>query len=230
MPDELTDEFLNSAWLLPVRIALIIIAAVIVRFIAHHMITKAVQTMVTDRSHPRRRTVPRKVAKKTKNGPTMTARIVATPGSGYDERRQQRIGALGSLGRSAVSIILLVIVGLVVLDQLGFPVATLLAGTSIIGIAVAFGVQTFLRDVISGIFMLIEDQIGMGDYIQISDVNGVVEDVGLRITQIRDDEGTVWYFRNGDISKVANYSQRSRSGNSPTTPADAEPENETPAP
>jgi len=218
MPD-LTDEFLNSGWLLPVRIALIIVAAVIVRFIANHMINKAVQTMVLQRSHKRRKNVPRKAAKK--NGPTVTARIVASSAAGYENRRQQRIGALGSLGRSAVSIILLVVVGLMVLAMLGFPVTTLLAGTSIIGIAVAFGVQTFLRDLISGVFMLIEDQIGMGDYVQISDSNGLVEEVGLRITQLRDDEGTVWYFRNGDIAKVANYSQRNGTGNgaSPTTPS-----------
>ena len=124
------------------------------------------------------------------------------------------------MGRSAVSIILLVIVGLAILQQLDFPIATLLAGTSIIGIAIAFGVQTFLRDVISGVFMLIEDQIGMGDYVQVSEIDGVVEEVGLRITQLRDDEGTVWYFRNGDIAKVANYSQKNGNGyGSPSTPS-----------
>lgn len=208
----MSAEILESGWFLPVRIALILVIAGIVRYIAVRMINKAVRGMVNRRAHDRTPAVPRKVAE------TKAAKLVvrSTP---FDKRREQRIGALGSLGRSAVTIILLVIVALMILEQLGFNIAALLAGTSIVGIAVAFGVQTILRDIISGIFILFEDQLGIGDFVQIGAVNGVVEEIGLRVTQLRDDDGTIWYFRNGDIAQVANYSQGSGSGRPPQTPS-----------
>jgi small conductance mechanosensitive channel len=159
--------------------------------------------MVAERAHPRNRAV-RVVARATAMASTMAA-----------QRREQRIGALGSLARSALTLVLMLAVGLTVMAELGFNIAALLAGTSIVGIAVAFGIQTVLRDVISGILMLIDDQIGMGDYVKLADVDGVVEDVGLRLTQIRDADGTVWYIRNGDIAKVANYSQGNGTGRPP---------------
>ncbi|SDT15975.1 mechanosensitive ion channel family protein [Microlunatus soli] len=207
------ENFFESMWFVPVKIALILIVAGIVRFIAVRMIDKAVRMMVTRQSHERRPVVPRKVTD------NRAARLVARATS-MDKRREQRIGALGSLGRSTVTIILLVIVVLMILQELHFNIAALLAGTSIVGIAVAFGVQTILRDIISGIFILFEDQLGMGDYVQVGDIDGVVEEIGLRVTQLRDDSGTIWYFRNGDIAKVANYSQGSGNGRpTPITPA-----------
>lgn len=182
-----------------IRIVIILVVAFIVRAIADKLIDRTVRTMVAQRSR----------------GRTRAGKIVAKTAVFADERREQRIGALGSLGRSVVLIILAVIVGLMILTELGFNIAALLAGTSIIGIAVAFGIQTILRDIISGIFMLFEDQFGMGDYIRVGDVDGVVEEVGLRLTQIRDAAGTVWYLRNGDIAKIGNYSQGSGTGRPP---------------
>lgn len=210
-------------WFVPVKIALILIVAGIVRFIAVRMINKAVRMMVSRQSHERRPMVPRKIVD------NRAARMMVRAAS-LDKRREQRIGALGSLGRSTVTIILLVIVILMILQELQFNIAALLAGTSIVGIAVAFGVQTILRDIISGIFILFEDQLGMGDYVQIGDTDGVVEEIGLRVTQLRDDSGTVWYFRNGDIAKVANYSQGSGTGRppSPVTPSTPSEPPETP--
>ena len=183
-----------------IRIVIILVVAGIVRLIADKLIDRTVRTMSAQRGR----------------GRTRTAKIVAKTAVFSAERREQRIRALGSLGRSAVLIILLIIVGLMILTELGFNIAALLAGTSIIGIAVAFGVQTILRDIISGIFMLFEDQFGLGDYVRIGDVDGVVEDVGLRVTQIRDADGTIWYLRNGDIAKLANYSQGSGTGRPPS--------------
>lgn len=198
--DQLWDgNFLGALIKHGIRILIILIVAGIVRAIADKMINRTVRTMVSTRNHRR----------------TKTSKIVAKTAVFSEARREQRIGALGSLGRSAVLIILIVIVGLMILTELGFNIAALLAGTSIIGIAVAFGVQTILRDIISGIFMLFEDQLGMGDYVRVGDVDGFVEDVGLRLTQIRDDDGTIWYLRNGDIAKVGNYSQGSGTGRRP---------------
>jgi small conductance mechanosensitive channel len=206
-------SFLGAVLTHGVRILVILIVAGIVRAVADRMIDRAVRSMVSKRS--KTRTKPAKAVAKPAELVVKPAKLVAKKTVFADERREQRIGALGSLGRSAVLIILLVIVALMIMTELGFNISALLAGTSIVGIAVAFGVQTVLRDIISGILMLFEDQIGLGDYVRVGDVDGVVEDIGLRLTQIRDEAGTVWYLRNGDIAKVGNYSQGSGTGRPP---------------
>ena len=71
----------------------------------------------------------------------------------------------------------------------------------------AFGVQSIVKDLISGVFMLVEDQLGVGDFVDMEKASGVVEAIGLRVTQMRDDDGTVWYVRNGEVIRVGNFSQ-----------------------
>ncbi len=83
----------------------------------------------------------------------------------------------------------------------------LIASAGVVGVAIGLGAQTLVRDILSGIFMLIEDQYGVGDSISVLDVEGVVERVGLRVTTVRDGQGTLWYLRNGEILKVGNQSQ-----------------------
>ena len=80
-------------------------------------------------------------------------------------------------------------------------------GQEAVGVAVGLGAQTLVRDILSGIFMLIEDQYGVGDSVDVLDIEGVVEKVGLRVTTVRDGQGTLWYLRNGEILKVGNQSQ-----------------------
>jgi small-conductance mechanosensitive channel len=94
-----------------------------------------------------------------------------------------------------------------VLGEFGFNLGPLIASAGIIGVALGLGAQTLVRDMLSGIFMLIEDQYGVGDKVAVLDVEGVVEKVGLRITTIRSKDGTLWYLRNGEILKVGNSSQ-----------------------
>ena len=94
-----------------------------------------------------------------------------------------------------------------ILDELGIATGPLLASAGIVGIAVGFGAQALVRDVISGIFMLVEDQYGVGDVVDLGDASGVVEAVGLRVTRVRDVNGTVWYIRNGQVLRVGNQSQ-----------------------
>ena len=84
---------------------------------------------------------------------------------------------------------------------------SMIASAGVIGVALGLGAQTLVRDILSGIFMLVEDQYGVGDKIDVLDVKGVVETVGLRITTVRDSKGTIWYLRNGEILKVGNQSQ-----------------------
>ena len=124
-----------------------------------------------------------------------------------DERRHQRVRALGSVLRSAASVTIFTIAGVAVLGDLGINLAPLLASAGVVGIAIGFGAQNLVRDYLSGIFMLVEDQYGVGDVITVGDATGTVETVTLRITRMRDVNGIVWHIRNGAIERVGNESQ-----------------------
>ena len=124
-----------------------------------------------------------------------------------DERRKQRVQALGAILRSAASVTIFGIAGFVILGDLGINLAPLLASAGVVGVAIGFGAQSLVRDYLSGIFMLVEDQYGVGDVITIGDATGTVENVTLRITRMRDVNGIVWHIRNGTIDTVGNESQ-----------------------
>jgi small-conductance mechanosensitive channel len=123
------------------------------------------------------------------------------------ERRHQRVRALGSILRSATSVTIFSIAGVVVLGDLGINLAPLLASAGVVGIAIGFGAQNLVRDYLTGVFMLLEDQYGVGDVISVGDATGTVETVTLRITRLRDINGVVWHIRNGTIDEVGNQSQ-----------------------
>ena len=90
----------------------------------------------------------------------------------------------------------------------GTPVAPILASAGIVGVALGFGSQTLVKDFLSGIFMIFEDQYGVGDVVNLGEgLSGTVEAVSLRVTRVRDTNGTVWYVRNGEIIRVGNMSQ-----------------------
>jgi moderate conductance mechanosensitive channel len=124
-----------------------------------------------------------------------------------DERRKQRVRALGSILRSIASITIFSIASVVILGDLGINLAPLLASAGVVGIAIGFGAQSMVRDYLAGIFMLVEDQYGVGDVITIGDATGTVENVTLRVTRVRDVSGIVWHIRNGAIEQVGNESQ-----------------------
>jgi small-conductance mechanosensitive channel len=94
-----------------------------------------------------------------------------------------------------------------VMSELGFDLAPLLASAGIAGLAIGFGAQNLVKDFITGLFMLLEDQYGVGDVVDVGAASGTVVAVGLRITTIRDGQGVVWYIRNGEIARVGNKSQ-----------------------
>ena len=143
--------------------------------------------------------------------PRVRARSTAPPRQAeagiVDERRKQRVRALGAILRSASSITIFAIAGFVILGDLGINLAPLLASAGVVGIAIGFGAQNLVRDYLSGIFMLVEDQYGVGDVITVGDATGTVENVTLRITRMRDVNGIVWHIRNGTIEQVGNESQ-----------------------
>ncbi len=122
-------------------------------------------------------------------------------------RRFQRAETMGSVLRSAAALVVGVIVLTVVANLYSWDLAPVLASAGVAGVALGFGAQTLVKDLLSGIFMLIEDQYGVGDVIDVGEVSGSVEAVGLRVTQVRDLQGTLWYVRNGEIVRVGNKTQ-----------------------
>ena len=122
-------------------------------------------------------------------------------------RAAARAQTLGLVLRSIASTVIWTIAAIMILGELGVALGPLIAGAGIAGVALGFGAQSLVKDFLSGIFMLIEDQYGVGDLIDVGVATGTVEDVTLRTTQLRDVSGTVWYVPNGTIVRVGNMSQ-----------------------
>ncbi|WP_425862563.1 mechanosensitive ion channel family protein [Arthrobacter sp. TWP1-1] len=126
-----------------------------------------------------------------------------------NERRVQRARTIGSLLNSIVTAVVAVVTGFYVLIAFQIDIAPLLASVGVVGIAIGFGCQQLIRDFLAGIFITIEDQYGIGDVIETSEVIGTVEAVGLRITRVLAEDGTLWYLRNGEILRLGNRSKGS---------------------
>jgi small-conductance mechanosensitive channel len=136
-----------------------------------------------------------------------TGRLLGSAGLVAGERTRQRTQAIGSVLRSLSSAVIFVIGGLMVVSVLTIPIAPILASVSVVGVALGLGAQGLITDFVSGIFMIFEDQYGVGDVIDAGQAKGTVEEVGLRITKLRDADGVMWYVRNGLINRVGNKSQ-----------------------
>lgn len=122
-------------------------------------------------------------------------------------RRAQRARTVGSVIGNAATIVIFGTAFTMALGQVGVNLAPVLASAGVLGLAVGFGAQNLVRDFLSGIFMLLEDQYGVGDHVDLGDAVGTIERVGLRTTTVRDVTGMVWYVRNGTIERVGNGSQ-----------------------
>jgi small conductance mechanosensitive channel len=123
-------------------------------------------------------------------------------------RAEQRISALTSVLRSVTSAVIFTIAGFLVLGEVGLNLAPLLAGAGVLGLAIGFGSQALVKDFLSGLFILVEDQFGVGDIVDLDQqTSGTVEAVSLRTTRLRSVDGTVWHVPNGDIRRVGNKSQ-----------------------
>ncbi|PVU83923.1 mechanosensitive ion channel protein MscS [Cellulomonas sp. WB94] len=125
-------------------------------------------------------------------------------------RRVQRARTVGSVLRSTATIVVGTLVFLLVLDTVGMNIAPFIASAGIVGVAVGFGAQSLVKDFLSGVFMLLEDQYGVGDVVDVgpgAGTVGTVEAVGLRVTKIRDSAGTLWYVPNGTMTRVGNKTQ-----------------------
>jgi moderate conductance mechanosensitive channel len=184
----------SAGWLIakPITILLIIIGAFIVRAIARRLIDR-----LTSASGGKVPTVLR----------PLRERAPQALGTLLSERRAQRAQTIGSVFKSIVSFIVFGLAFMMILGELGVNLGPILASAGIVGVAIGFGAQNLVKDFLSGVFMMLEDQYGVGDVVDTGEAIGTVEAVGLRITTLRDVNGTVWYVRNGEILRVGNSSQ-----------------------
>lgn len=184
----LSEQWINNA----VVIASTIVVALVIRGVVVRMIRQIEKSVVNE-------------AKGRRNRATEILRRAADMS---DERHAQRTHTMASLLKNVTDIIIVLVVLMTILNVVGVPLGPLLASASIGGVALGFGAQSLVKDYLSGIFMVTEDQFGVGDWIQINDkISGRVEEVGLRVTRLRAFSGVVWYIRNGDITQLGNSSQ-----------------------
>lgn len=188
----------SSEWVLvkPLRIGLIVLLALVTRWAVHRAIKRLSNTSAQGATPALLRPLRER----------MPAGIGEVTGL-LSERRRQRAATIGSLLRSVSSAVIFTIAIMLVLGELGIDLAPLLASAGIVGVALGFGAQALVKDVISGIFMLLEDQYGVGDIVDLGEASGTVEGVGLRVTTVRDVQGVLWYVRNGEVIRVGNRSQ-----------------------
>ncbi len=178
-------------WGFAIRIALIIVGLFVIRLILLVLIRRVV-TSVTS-------------GVKKRAGAEDTRALDASPLA--RARIVQRARTIGLVLSNLITAGLLISAVIAILSELGIAIGALAAGAGILGAALGFGAQSLVRDFISGLFIVVEDQYGVGDFVDLGSATGVVESIGLRVTQVRDLEGTVWYVRNGEILRVGNSSQ-----------------------
>ena len=183
------DAYVAGPLNVVLRIVFVVILALVTRLLINRLITR-----LTNRAAGM--TAPNR-----KRAPGTATQLLFT------ERRKQRAYALGSILRSISSAVIFGIAGIYILGDLGLNLAPVLASAGVVGVAVGFGAQSLVRDFLSGIFMLVEDQYGVGDVIDAGAATGTVETVGLRVTRLRDINGVVWHVRNGAIDRIGNESQ-----------------------
>lgn len=186
----LIDSFIQfwNDYRAAIHVALILIGALVARAVLLASVKRVVRGVVTGVKS-------KNPVKESEQSPLEKARVV---------QRTRTIGSvLGNFITWGISLVAVIMV----LGELGVAVGGLIAGAGILGAALGFGAQSLVRDLISGLFIVFEDQFGVGDSVDVGEAKGVVETVGLRVTQIRDVEGTLWYVRNGEIIRVGNKSQ-----------------------
>lgn len=181
---ELTKVYFAGPAHVAARIAFVLLIAVVLRIAAHRVIGRITTRASEDTGGRADRT-----------------------SSVFRERRNPRASALGSVLSNAASVTIFGIAIAIILGDMGVNLAPVLASAGVLGVAIGFGAQNLVQDFLAGIFMLLEDQYGVGDVINVGEVTGTVEAVSLRVTRLRDVNGVVWHIRNGTIDQAGNESQ-----------------------
>lgn len=183
-------DFLQ-AWATPLWIVAIIIGAVIANWLLLRLLNRTVKQIVRG-------------VKRSQNVDT-TSEMRAAPY--IHARAVQRTRTLGSVGRAVVTWTVSAIAIILILGKLEVNLGAILTSAGIVAAGLAFGAQNIVKDVLNGIFMVFEDQLGVGDLITVGEITGTVENVGIRVTQVRALDGTLWFIRNGEILTLGNSSQ-----------------------
>lgn len=178
-------------WHVVIRVVLIIVVSVIARWILLFSV--------------------KRVVKRVSDGVVVKNNVVASIAQEISPiakaRVVQRTKTMGSVLNNFITWTLAVLAVTMVLSELGVAIGALAAGAGLIGAGIGFGAQSLVKDLISGLFIVFEDQFGVGDSVNLGEISGTVEVVGLRVTQVRDQDGVLWYVRNGEILRVGNHSQ-----------------------
>jgi small conductance mechanosensitive channel len=179
----------------PINLAIIIAAALLFRWLLRKGVNWVIGWML-------------RRAEKRRSSETTHGGVALGELTGLNaERQAQRTTTVGRLLYNIGVALILTVAVLWGFDSVGIRLTPILASAGVVGIAVAFGAQSLVKDLLSGLFLIFEDQYGVGDVVEINDVKGTVEDVGLRVTRIRDFDGLIWYVRNGEIVTVGNRTQ-----------------------
>ncbi len=185
----------------PISILLILLIA----FVARWLVRRAIDRVVRRASEG---SVPSVLAR------TKAGELLGDLRPGAADRRRERALTMGSVLKSIAGAMIMGIAAIMILAEFDVNIAPILTGAGIVGVALGFGAQNFVKDFLAGIFMILEDQLGVGDVVDTGHATGTVEAVGLRVTRLHDEQGIIWYVRNGEILRVGNLSQ-GRSGGGP---------------
>lgn len=178
-------------WSIPINILVVLIVAVIAKAILSAATRRVVRTVIGGVSKVQRAEVDAVLA---------------------EQRLAARTKTIASVLDNFATWVITITAIVMVLSELGVNVGALIAVSTVVGAAIGFGAQTLVKDLISGLFIVFEDQYGVGDRVQLDGVTGVVERVGLRVTEVRDEDAVLWFIRNGEILKVGNFSQEKKRG------------------
>jgi small conductance mechanosensitive channel len=178
-------------WSIPIKIVIVVIVAVISKAVLSAATKKVVRTVIGGVSKVQRADVDAVLA---------------------EQRLAARTKTIASDLDNFATWVITITAIVMVLSELGVNVGALIAVSTVVGAAIGFGAQTLVKDLISGLFIVFEDQYGVGDRVQLDGVTGVVERVGLRVTEVRDEDAVLWFIRNGEILKVGNFSQEKKRG------------------
>lgn len=173
------------------RILLIIVGALLLNWLLRGLITRAVRGIVQG----------------VKRSQQVDSTQELTAGPHLNARAVQRTRTLGTFGRNVISLLLLVLALFLILAQFNVNLTAVIASMGFVAAGLAFGAQNVVKDALNGVFMVFEDQMGVGDLVTIGDITGTVEHVGIRVTQIRSSDGRLWFVRNGEILTLGNASQ-----------------------
>jgi small conductance mechanosensitive channel len=196
-------ELADVVFAKPLKILLVVVVAWLVNRLARRAIAGFAASLTGDQQAGNRL---KRRLRRTSIGNRLPASVLAT--TQLDLRAHARAETLGYVLRSVATFVIWVIATLTILGELGIDLGPLVAGAGIAGVALGFGAQSLVRDFLAGIFILVEDQYGVGDVVDVGEATGTIEAVSLRTTRLRDVSGTMWHVPNGQILRVGNMSQQ----------------------